>query len=150
MCSALFRTCCTPFQFFMRTINMFLNVTVYGTYFFYIRLVYLHNLFHITHLCILFCVRAVICQIKELFTTFINTNITITCVLFIFRRVWSLFLYLIIIRTWIFFMFICFLFTLILFVDAFQFVPINRSNFILNLFIEAYCSIAVQFNYFGT
>ena len=84
------------------------------------------------------------------FTTFIHTNITITC---LFLCVWSIFLALINIRTRIFFMFIFYIFTRTCYVCAFQFLPIHWSNYRFNsfndvskCFVDTFCSVNCWFN----
>ena len=69
----------------MTTIYIVSHVSVYGEYLFYLKLLYIHNIFHLTDGCPMWCTRAFIHWIKEVFTTFIHTNITITLFFFLFR-----------------------------------------------------------------
>ena len=82
MCSALLRIFCTTFWFPMTTINISLNVLVCGTYFFYLGIEYLHNIFHLTDGCLMCCTHALIHQIWYFFAAFIHANITTTWILF--------------------------------------------------------------------
>ena len=97
---------CTYFWFLMTTINIILHVSVYETYFFFLIIVYLHNIFHIVYLPLLCCPREFIGRMKSLFAAFINTNITTTCLFFIFQCDQSLLLVLIIIFTERFFVYL--------------------------------------------
>ena len=134
----------------MTPINVFLYVLVYGTYLFCIKFEYFHNLFHITNVRILCCARAFIHCIKEVFTTFIHTNITITLFFFHIRRSRSLFVALIIVRTQSFFVFTCFVVPRNRYVYAFQLHSIHQHNSRLNCFVGvSNCLIDIQFNYFG-
>ena len=47
MCSTMFCIRCTTFGLFMRTINMFLHISIYGMYSFNIIFVHIQNLFHL-------------------------------------------------------------------------------------------------------
>ena len=60
MYSALFYICCTFFLLCIITINISLHLSVFGTYFFYLRTVYIHNLFHHIEVHILCCTCAFI------------------------------------------------------------------------------------------
>ena len=57
---ALFHIPCMSLRLFMTSINIVSHVLVYDTYFFCLRFVYFHNLFHITDGPILCCARAFI------------------------------------------------------------------------------------------
>ena len=98
---ALLQICNIYIRFFTKTVNMCLRVLVYSTHFFYLRFVYFHNFFHLTDGHILWCARAFISWMQEVFTAFMHTNMTITWFFFIFRRARCIFLTLIIIHTWI-------------------------------------------------
>ena len=67
MCSALFQIRCTYFWLLVTTINMFSHALVYGTYCFYLRFVYFHNLFHLTYGRIRWRACIVIIWMKEVF-----------------------------------------------------------------------------------
>ena len=136
MCSVLFRIGCMSFQLFIRTINMYSYVPVYGTYFFSLVVVYFCNFYHLIDSRILCCARAFIRWMKEMFNAFIHTNITITWFFFLFRCSWGLFLALIIICTQSFFMLICFPLSRSHYVDAFQFLHFHWSNSRLNFFVD--------------
>ena len=116
------------FLILYKTINMFPYASVYATYFLYLGFVYFHNLFHITDGCILWCACAFIHWMKEVFTIFIHTNITITWFFFLLIRAQSISLTLFVIRTWRFFVFIRFLVVRNRCVDTFLFLPVHRSN----------------------
>ena len=140
ICSALFQILCTTFVFFMTTITITSHVSVYVTCFFYLRILYLHNIFHITCGFLLCCARAVIHWMKFFFPHSYIQNITITWFFFIFGGDWSLFLALIILLAQIFFIFICFLIVRNHYINDFQFLPIHRSNYRL-LFFQLTCPI---------
>ena len=95
MCSTMFRICCISFWLLMTNINTFSYVLVYGTYLFYVILVYFHNIFHLNGGHILCRRLALIRQIKEFIIAVIHTNITITWFQFFTEvlRVFSLPLY---------------------------------------------------------
>ena len=156
MCSALLLISCTPFQFFMTYINMFLHASVYCTYLFYLIFVFLTYFFHLTDGRILCCACAFIHWMKEVFTAFVHMNITIMWFLFLFRRAQSIFLSLIIIITQKNYMSICFLVTCYCDVYDLQFLTIPIINYRLNclvdvsnFFVDTFCSMFVQFNSFG-
>ena len=126
------------------------HVLVCGTYFFYLRTVYIHNLFHNTDRCLLFRARTLIRRIQSFFA-FIHVNRTIAWLLFLFRREQIISLALNSIRTRSFFIFIRFLVARSSYVYAFQFL-------ILNYFVDvSYCFVDISnfflvawFNSFGT
>ena len=91
----------------------------------------------------------------EVFTTFIHMNINITRFKLLFRGAWNILLALVTTRTQIFVMFFHFIFAGTRYIDAFQLIPVHQSNsrFIVfcdvtNCFVEAFCSVDVQFNSF--
>ena len=55
--SILFQIRCTTFRLFMTTINMLLDLSVHGMYFFYLRFVHIHNIFRFTNGRFLCCAR---------------------------------------------------------------------------------------------
>ena len=61
MCSTMFWIHCTTFGLFITTINMFLNVSVYGIYIFYLRFVHSQNLSHLINGFLLCCKCAFEC-----------------------------------------------------------------------------------------
>ena len=87
----MFRIRCTTFWFFMKTINMFLYVSVYGMYFFYLIFLNIQDIFQLNYDRFLFCARAFGVWSEEYFTAFIYTNITILWLFFLFRCDRSLF-----------------------------------------------------------
>ena len=93
-----FRICCTSFWLSSKhktILNIF--IAIFAFY---------NKLFHLTDGYICCCARAFIRWMAELFTVFIDTNITILWIFFIFRCARSLLFALGIIRTWSFFVFI--------------------------------------------
>ena len=136
MFSALVQICCMYLWLCITTTNMFSHVSVYGTYLFYLIFVYLHNIFYITDGRILCFIRAFIHWIKEVFNSFIHTNITIRWFYFIFRCAQSLSLAIIIIQTQSLFVFIHYLLACKHCVDGFQFFIIHKSNPRLNSFVD--------------
>ena len=90
MCRDLFQIRCTSSWFFMTAVNIFLNVSVYGIYIFYLRCVHSQNLSHLINGFLLCCKCAFEGWIAEKFTAFVYTNITTPCLFFIFRCDWSL------------------------------------------------------------
>ena len=87
----MFRIRCTTFWFFMKTINMFLYVSVYCMYFFYLIFLNIQDIFQLNYDRFLFCARAFGVWSEEYFTAFIYTNITILCLFFLLRCDRSLF-----------------------------------------------------------
>ena len=112
----------------MTTINTFLHASVYGTYFFYIKFAYFHNLFHLTNVCILCRAHAFICWVTELFFASKYTNIAITRSFFLFRCTWGLFLALNIICTQSFRMSVSFIVACTHYVGALQLFFIQWNN----------------------
>ena len=134
MCSILFRIRCTTFGFFMTTINMFSHVSVNGLYFLYIRFVHIHNLFHLTDDCFLWCTCTFEGWGAYFFTAFINTNIAIPFPFFLFICAQSILFVLYIIRTPSLFIFIR---VCSRFVVAFQFLIFYCLVDVSNCFVDA-------------
>ena len=151
MCSALFWICCTSFSFLMKTINIIPHVSICGTYLLYLRIVYIHNIFHITDGSLLCYARAFIRCMLWVFAVFIPRNITTTQFFFLFKCAWSIFLSLNIIHTWSFFMFTRFLVARSCYVDDLQFLILNCFVDVSNCFVEfSNFFVDSQFKSFGT
>ena len=99
MCITLFHIRWMSLWFLVKNINISLQVSVGCTQFICLIIEWLQHFFYLTDCHFLWYARAFKGWSAELFTAFIDMNITIPYIFFLFRSDWSLFFSLNIIRT---------------------------------------------------